>query len=658
MTLSQEDLYEVEGQVTPPSSPRKDEPTHSESCKASKRIRSPTTYDDENDEQQHRLSLLQRANSWAHSMDWRGLSVTGQKPDNDGDTGEDVPEHMGAEQIDAYHRTRCASEPPRHSHTEEDEEEQQQQQQQQQQEEEEEEEELSPPAAKKSKLDILLEDDIPPPSFLSMHPEDYIDEEDEHGIENDLDLPFPLEERPVSLVDGNPIRPSLLQELMSVLSRGPEDEEQDEALEREEEDMGGEKVDFLSSSRKMMDGGVDAHSRLNSCPRSRSSLPNFYDDEVDAFFSGCVDDPIESSTSRANRWQTNSRRNEFLTEWPHFLTSDYFATHGLDNRAIEHSQQQQDGKESRKATTYFDTTFSILKCLGSGEFAEVWKVRHVTNGQLYAIKQTKTPFVSCDDRWRQIIEVDHMRALKGSKHCIDVVDAWEQEGFLFVQMELCDNGSLSDYISLKRDKIDEKTMWNLLYETATGVKDIHHADIIHLDLKPSNILIDDVGRIKIGDFGVSVRWPANAKLIKGEGDRRYMAPDLLREQFDKPADIFSLGLIFLEMAAQVVLPDTGESWETLRLSNFSDYNMDSVSHELQELIKWMLTPYSNERPTIDQVLAHEKLIQIGERRKDFIRTGVLYDYVLELESNAVEESSSAENTFRTPENRMVTWDTC
>lgn len=45
-------------------------------------------------------------------------------------------------------------------------------------------------------------------------------------------------------------------------------------------------------------------------------------------------------------------------------------------------------------------------------------------------------FVPCC-RWQQIIEVDHMRAVKGSKHCVQLLEAWEQEGFLYLEMELC-----------------------------------------------------------------------------------------------------------------------------------------------------------------------------------------------------------------------------
>ena len=68
---------------------------------------------------------------------------------------------------------------------------------------------------------------------------------------------------------------------------------------------------------------------------------------------------------------------------------------------------------------------------------------------------------------------------------------------------------------------------------------------------------------------MATTWPAQ-RGIDGEGDREYIAPEILRGQFDKPADIFAFGLIMLEIAANVRLPDNGLSWQRLRSGNMSD----------------------------------------------------------------------------------------
>ena len=70
-------------------------------------------------------------------------------------------------------------------------------------------------------------------------------------------------------------------------------------------------------------------------------------------------------------------------------------------------------------------------------------------------------------------------------------------------------------------------------------------------------------------------WPAPSD-IEGEGDREYIGPEVLRGQFDKPADIFALGMILLEIAANCVLPDNGTSWQRLRSGDISD--VPSLTH--------------------------------------------------------------------------------
>ncbi len=111
---------------------------------------------------------------------------------------------------------------------------------------------------------------------------------------------------------------------------------------------------------------------------------------------------------------------------------------------------------------------------------------------------------------------------------------------------------------------------------------IHDAGYIHLDLKPANILITFEGSLKIGDFGLATSLPAE----KGpdlEGDREYLAPEALRSEIDKPADIFSLGLIMLEIAANVKLPENGATWTALREGDFSE--VPTLTHEATAIVR-------------------------------------------------------------------------
>lgn len=101
------------------------------------------------------------------------------------------------------------------------------------------------------------------------------------------------------------------------------------------------------------------------------------------------------------------------------------------------------------------------------------------------------------------------------------------------------------------------------------MRHIHDSGFIHLDLKPANIFITFEGVLKIGDFGMATTWPAQSG-IEGEGDREYIGPEILLGLYDKPADVFALGLIMLEIAGNVQLPDNGPTWQRLRSGDMSD----------------------------------------------------------------------------------------
>lgn len=101
------------------------------------------------------------------------------------------------------------------------------------------------------------------------------------------------------------------------------------------------------------------------------------------------------------------------------------------------------------------------------------------------------------------------------------------------------------------------------------MKEIHDAGFMHHDLKPANILITFEGVLKIGDFGLAQAC-TSTEGVDVEGDREYMAPEMLKGKARQAADVFSLGLIILETAANVVLPDNGPTWIALRSGDLSE----------------------------------------------------------------------------------------
>lgn len=234
--------------------------------------------------------------------------------------------------------------------------------------------------------------------------------------------------------------------------------------------------------------------------------------------------------------------------------------------------------------TALTTRFGHVQPFGVGEFSQVYKVskplaggpsavRHKLSpgNKVWAVKKSRKPYTGVKDRQRKMQEVQILKSLHGHEHILELVDEWEVKNHLYIQTEYCENGNLKDFLQQTgfKGRLDDFRIWKILLELSQGIKSIHDANFIHLDLKPANIFIDWEGVLKIGDFGLASTWPAPHGL-DGEGDREYIGPEVLSGRFDKPADIFSLGMIMLEIAGNIVLPDNGASWQRLRTGDLSD----------------------------------------------------------------------------------------
>ena len=234
--------------------------------------------------------------------------------------------------------------------------------------------------------------------------------------------------------------------------------------------------------------------------------------------------------------------------------------------------------------TALTSKFGRVSNLGTGEFSQVYRVekslepnysgsQHTLSpaGNVWAVKKSRKPYSGNKDRQRKMREVQILKALRGHEHVVELVDDWESKNHLYIQTEFYENGNMKNFLTQTgfKGRLDDFRIWKILLELCQGVKSIHDANFIHLDLKPANIFIDWEGVLKIGDFGMASSWPAPHGL-DGEGDREYIGPEVLSGRFDKPADIFSLGMIMLEIAGNIVLPDNGTSWQRLRAGDMSD----------------------------------------------------------------------------------------
>ncbi|KAJ3133104.1 Protein kinase, membrane associated tyrosine threonine 1 [Geranomyces variabilis] len=302
--------------------------------------------------------------------------------------------------------------------------------------------------------------------------------------------------------------------------------------------------------------------------------------------------------------------NPLITSYPLFLTPQFFVElHARKGRPPEADKSHGAGVHS----DHLEQNFRITERLGRGSFAEAFKVQSKVDGRCYAIKKTIHPFTGYKDGLNKMSEVDVLWHVGSHPYCVGLMAAWVQYGYMYLQMELCEAGSLDAYLedNCRDSSLEEYRIWHILAEIAQGLKHIQDLGLVHLDLKPANIFITRTGALKIGDFGLAARAPVSNHDDR-EGDRTYIAPEIMKAPtFGKPADVFSLGLIILEITANVILPENGPYWHKLREGDLGEIDFgQEISPALVDLVKSMLDPDPDMRPTVDGILGHPYVAQV------------------------------------------------
>ncbi|SCV28949.1 related to protein kinase SWE1 [Fusarium fujikuroi] len=331
--------------------------------------------------------------------------------------------------------------------------------------------------------------------------------------------------------------------------------------------------------------------------------------------------------------------------------------------------------------------FDKVEQIGKGEFSVVYRVTQAdhqmtfgnlsttpttspTKGRVYAVKKSKHAFQGPKDRDTKVREAEILRTLSYSEHVVQYFDHWDYNNHLYIQTEYCEEGTLDKFLGTvgRGGRLDDFRIFKILQDLCLGLKDIHDSGFMHLDLKPANILVTFEGVLKIGDFGLAQSC-SSAEGVDVEGDREYMAPEMLKGKSCQSADVFSLGLIILETAANVVLPDNGPTWIALRSGDLSEVpsltwnpsievqrdatgNPTEIMHSddftsgkthdpsnlfgpskrsellqppefmvnathnssLDLIVRWMTAQEPSERPTVHQVLELEGLQWVGHHR--------------------------------------------
>ncbi|XP_075989353.1 dual specificity mitogen-activated protein kinase kinase 7-like isoform X2 [Anticarsia gemmatalis] len=274
-----------------------------------------------------------------------------------------------------------------------------------------------------------------------------------------------------------------------------------------------------------------------------------------------------------------------------------------------------DGKEYR---SHIDE-LQHLGELGSGTCGHVVKMLHKPSNTVIAVKQMRRSGNS-EETKRILMDLDVVVRSHDCKYIVQCLGCFVTEADVWICMELM--ASCFDKL-LKRlgGPIPEAILGKVTVATVKALsylKDTH--GVIHRDVKPSNILLDERGNVKLCDFGISGRLVDSKAKTRNAGCAAYMAPerieppDPMRPDYDIRADVWSLGISLVELATGVFpYRDCQSDFQVLsrvitddppKLPEDSDF-----TPEFKSFVSQCLTKNYRQRPKYNKLLEHPFVVK-------------------------------------------------
>ncbi|XP_018897926.1 serine/threonine-protein kinase 4 isoform X1 [Bemisia tabaci] len=253
-----------------------------------------------------------------------------------------------------------------------------------------------------------------------------------------------------------------------------------------------------------------------------------------------------------------------------------------------------------------EEVFDIICKLGEGSYGSVYKALHKESGQVLAIKQ-----VPVDTDLQEIIKEISIMQQCDSPYVVKYYGSYFKNTDLWIVMEYCGAGSVSDIMRLRKKTLSEDEIATILSDTLKGLEYLHLRRKIHRDIKAGNILLNSEGHAKLADFGVAGQLTDTmAKRNTVIGTPFWMAPEVIQEiGYDCVADMWSLGITALEMAEGK--PPYGDIHPMRAIFMIptkpppSFREPDQWSPEFIDFVSQCLIKNPEERATASQMLQHE-----------------------------------------------------
>ncbi|XP_066469959.1 cyclin-dependent kinase 3 isoform X3 [Tiliqua scincoides] len=232
----------------------------------------------------------------------------------------------------------------------------------------------------------------------------------------------------------------------------------------------------------------------------------------------------------------------------------------------------------------FQDVFQKVEKIGEGTYGVVYKARNKQTGQLVALKKIRLDSETEGVPSTAIREISLLKELK-HPNIVRLLDVVHSQKKLYLVFEYL-NQDLKKYMDSSRTgELPLSLIKSYLYQLLQGVSFCHSHRVIHRDLKPQNLLINEVGAIKLADFGLARAFGVPLRTYTHEAGYRgnsfenccnkllvvtlwYRAPEILLgcKYYSTAVDIWSIGCIFAEMVTRkAMFPGDSEIDQLFRI---------------------------------------------------------------------------------------------
>ena len=211
--------------------------------------------------------------------------------------------------------------------------------------------------------------------------------------------------------------------------------------------------------------------------------------------------------------------------------------------------------------------YSVMGELGRGGFAIVFSVRDLRLNRYLAVKVMRPDFVTTPSAAKRFHQ--EARAVAGLDHpnILPISFAGEAPGLVYYAMPRVKGETLRDRLKQER-QLPVGLGLHVFSEVARGLHHAHQRGLVHRDVKPANIMLEQTGRVLLLDFGVAKALSVDGGTITSTGvvigSAEYMAPEQAAgsRHFDARTDVYSLGVVGFEMLSGR-LPFFGDGMQQL-----------------------------------------------------------------------------------------------